>query len=127
MFIDVLENLCKANNTTVTAVCKELGISTSKPTSWRNGSTPNSKFVVMFARESCRRLSFRIVMFHFKKKVCGDVKMFAEHFNVTTDFLLEMEHHDKESTKMKMLSLIMSLPEDKVEALYQIAVQALDL
>jgi hypothetical protein len=99
MFIDVLENLCKANNTTVTAVCKELGISTSKPTSWRNGSTPNSKFVVMF----------------------------AEHFNVTTDFLLEMEHHDTESTKMKMLSLIMSLPEDKVEALYQIAVQALAL
>lgn len=53
--------------------------------------------------------------------------MFAEHFNVTTDFLLEMENRDTDSTKMKMLSLIMSLPEDKVEALYQIAVQALAL
>lgn len=62
MFIDVVENLCKSKGTTITAVCRELGISTSKPTSWRNGSTPNAKYVVMF----------------------------AHYFNVTTDFLLEI-------------------------------------
>lgn len=99
MFIDVLDSLCKANGTTVTAVCKELGISTSKPTAWRNGSAPNSRFVVMF----------------------------ANRFNVSTDFLLEVGEQELSAEKLKMFSLILSLPDDKVKALRQIAEQALAL
>lgn len=99
MFIDVLDSLCKANGTNITAVCRELGISTSKPTAWRNGSTPNSRFVVMFAK----------------------------YFNVPTDFLLEMDEREASVEKIKMLSLVMSLSDDKVKALRQIAEQALSL
>lgn len=59
-FFDVLETLCTQNNTSVTAVLKELGYSTSKGTAWRNGSIPT-----------------------------GDILLnLAEHFNISVDYLL---------------------------------------
>nr|DAH93683.1 MAG TPA: repressor protein [Caudoviricetes sp.] len=99
MFIDVLESLCKANNTNITAVCKELGISTSKPTAWRKGSSPNSKYVIMF----------------------------AQHFKVSTDFLLEMDGQEISPEKAEMLSLVYALSDDKIPALRQIAGAVLSL
>ncbi|AYH40748.1 helix-turn-helix domain-containing protein [Christensenella minuta] len=41
IFWEKLNHLCTEQNTTVTAVLKELKISTSKGTAWRNGSVPN--------------------------------------------------------------------------------------
>ena len=41
IFWEKLNHLCTEQNTTVTAVLKELKISTSKGTAWRNGSIPN--------------------------------------------------------------------------------------
>ena len=40
IFWEKLNHLCTEQNTTVTAVLKELKISTSKGTAWRNGSVP---------------------------------------------------------------------------------------
>lgn len=60
MFYDVFNNLCISNNTTVTGVLKALGISTSKGTAWKNGSTPNGEVL----------------------------SKIAAYFNVTTDYLL---------------------------------------
>lgn len=60
MFYDILCNLCVSKGTTVTAVLKALGISTSKGTAWKNGSVPN-----------------------------GDVlSKIAAYFKVSTDYLL---------------------------------------
>lgn len=60
MFYDNLKALCKSNSTTVTAVLKELNISTSKGTAWKSGSVPK-----------------------------GDIlTKLADYFNVSTDYLL---------------------------------------
>lgn len=63
MFYDVLSTLCSSRNTTITAMLKELNISTSKGTAWKNGSTPNGEII----------------------------STIADYFNVTTDYLLEKE------------------------------------
>lgn len=63
MFYDVLISLCNSKNTTVTATLKELNISTSKGTAWKNGSIPNGDIIAKI----------------------------ADYFNVTTDYLLEKE------------------------------------
>ena len=48
-FYEKFEVLCKGSNTTPTAVLKELGISTSKITAWKNGSVPNLEFAARIA------------------------------------------------------------------------------
>lgn len=99
MFIDVIDSLCKANNTSVTAVCKELGISTSKPTAWRNGSTPNSKFVVLF----------------------------AQYFGVTTDYLLGVSSTPISNEKKALIDFINLLPDEKASVVLQLIRSAIDL
>lgn len=60
MFYDNLNELCKSKGTTVTTLLKELNISTSKGTAWKNGSVPK-----------------------------GDIlSKLAAYFNVSTDYLL---------------------------------------
>ena len=60
MFYKTLTNLCKENNTSITSVVKDLGLSSSKVTAWKNGSIPK-----------------------------GDVlSKIADYFGVTTDYLL---------------------------------------
>lgn len=60
IFWEKLNHLCTEQNTTVTAVLKELKISTSKGTAWRNGSVPNGVIL----------------------------DKLADYFDVTTDYLL---------------------------------------
>lgn len=60
MFYDNLNALCKSNGTTVTAVLKELKISTSKGTAWKSGAVPKG----------------------------GILSKLADYFNVSTDYLL---------------------------------------
>ncbi len=59
-FYETITNLCLEKNTSVTAVCKALHLSTSTPTAWRNGTLPGADILL--------RLS--------------------EHFGVSTDYLL---------------------------------------
>ena len=49
MFYDILNNLCTLKGTTITAVLKSLGISTSKGTAWKNGSVPNGEILSKLA------------------------------------------------------------------------------
>lgn len=49
MFYDTLLALCDQNNTTVTTVIKELNMSTSKGTAWKNGTIPNGKILTLLA------------------------------------------------------------------------------
>lgn len=75
MFFENLEQLCKANNTSVTAIVKDLGLSTSLVTNWRRGTIPNGETIIML----------------------------ANYFHTTTDYLLlgdkkisELQNHEKE-------------------------------
>lgn len=43
MFWDNYKRLCKENNTSPTRVCKELNISISSATEWKNGALPRPK------------------------------------------------------------------------------------
>lgn len=60
MFLDILENLCKEKGATITGVLKDLKLSPSKGTAWRNGSIPNGEVL----------------------------SKLADYFDVSTDYLL---------------------------------------
>lgn len=45
MFYANLQRLCSENNTTVTALLKDLNLSTSKGTAWKNGSIPKMDII----------------------------------------------------------------------------------
>ena len=49
MFYERFKHLCDISNTTPTQVLKQLNISTSKGTAWKNGSEPSSKYVVLIS------------------------------------------------------------------------------
>ena len=49
MFYDILNDLCKLHNTNITATLKSMGVSTSKGTAWKNGSTPNGDTLTKLA------------------------------------------------------------------------------
>lgn len=60
MFWETFNNLCSLKNEKPTPVIKKLGISTSMATKWKNGSVPNGK----------------------------TLKVIADYFGVSTDYLL---------------------------------------
>lgn len=60
MFYENVRDLCAIHRTNITQLAKDLGLSTSMPTKWKNGSVPKS----------------------------DTVQKIAEHFGVTTDALL---------------------------------------
>lgn len=60
MFYENVKDLCGLHRTNITQLAKDLGLSTSMPTKWKNGSVPKS----------------------------DTVKMIADHFGVSTDQLL---------------------------------------
>lgn len=63
LFYENVRDLCAINRTNITQLAKDLGLSTSMPTKWKNGSVPKS----------------------------DTVKLIADHFNVTTDMLLSKQ------------------------------------
>ena len=40
MFYEIVNDLCKEHNTTITRMAEEIGLSNAAPTSWRKGSEP---------------------------------------------------------------------------------------
>lgn len=60
LFYDNVRDLCALNRTNITQLAKDLGLSTSMPTKWKNGSVPKS----------------------------DTVKLIADHFGVSADALL---------------------------------------
>ena len=46
MFYEIFEKKCRENGISPTATLKKLKISTSKLTAWKNGSMPNSEFLI---------------------------------------------------------------------------------
>ncbi len=79
MFYDNLKYLCDKKNTTPTTVIKQLGLSTGSITNWKKGITPT-----------------------------GDIVMrFAEHFDVSTDFLLTgIEDNPDENASLNTKELL---------------------
>jgi len=58
-FADNLKRICKNRNTTPTALCKELGLSTSKVSAWYNGSLPKQDVMLLLARKlNCSVMDF---------------------------------------------------------------------
>lgn len=49
VFYDRLQLCCEKSNTTVTALLKTIGLSTSKGTAWKNGSVPKSDVLYKLA------------------------------------------------------------------------------
>ncbi len=45
-----LKKLCESQNTTITQVAKDLKLSTSMPTAWKNGICPSGETVVKLAK-----------------------------------------------------------------------------
>lgn len=51
MFYYTLSSLCKSKGTTITALLKKIGLSTSKGTAWRKGSIPNGDILLKISKE----------------------------------------------------------------------------
>lgn len=49
MFIQRLLHLCELRKTDISNVLRDLGLSTSKGTAWRNGSVPNGEILLLLA------------------------------------------------------------------------------
>lgn len=58
-FAENLNRICKEKGTTPTAICKKLGVSTSKVAAWNKGSLPKADMMVALARElECSVMDF---------------------------------------------------------------------
>nr|DAU56329.1 MAG TPA: repressor protein [Caudoviricetes sp.] len=58
-FAENINRICAEQNTTLTAVCKRLGLSTSKVTTWNNGALPKESVMVQLAQElQCSVMDF---------------------------------------------------------------------
>ncbi len=58
-FAENINRICAEQETTLTAVCKKLGLSTSKVTTWNNGSLPKETVMIQLAQElNCSVMDF---------------------------------------------------------------------
>lgn len=109
MFYDNLKALCEKRGVKVTNVVSALGCSQGSMSHWKAGGVPNA----------------------------STLKKFADFFGVSTDVLISGEevtnnpatalYFAVSDEKREMINLILSLPDDKVKVLRQIAQAALDL
>lgn len=59
LFGDNLKRICKMRGTNPTAVCKELGLSTSKVSAWYDGSLPKQDLLLVLAKHlNCSVMDF---------------------------------------------------------------------
>lgn len=109
MFYDNLKSMCSQRGVKVTNVINELGISQGSMSYWKSGGVPNAK----------------------------TLKMFSDYFGVPVDALIYGDGATSNPSpaiiagvsdaKREMIELILSLPDEKVKRLHQIAQAALDL
>lgn len=58
-FAENLKRICTLNGTTPTALCKDLGLSTSKVSAWNNGSLPKQELMILMAEKlGCSVMDF---------------------------------------------------------------------
>lgn len=58
-FAENLNRICKEKGTTITAICKKHGVSTSKVAAWNKGSLPKADMMVLLAQElECSVMDF---------------------------------------------------------------------
>lgn len=51
MFYKRVKEECKKNNTTITAVLKKIGVSTSETGNWKRGELPKSDTLIKLSKE----------------------------------------------------------------------------
>ena len=49
MFYEFLKKLCEKKGTTVTGLCKEIGVSPGVQSNWKTGTIPNGKILIALA------------------------------------------------------------------------------
>ena len=91
MFFEIFKNLCSTNETTPTAVVKELGLSSSSATSWKQGKVPHH----------------------------GTLIKIADYFDVTVDYLLGNAKTQKEKPTDEIGEPILSKKEESVMELFR--------
>lgn len=58
-FYENLQRICSNKNTTPTAVLRDLGVSTSKITRWKNGALPKADMITRLAKAlECQSMDF---------------------------------------------------------------------
>ena len=107
MFFEILKNLCKEKGTTPTTVVKQLGLSSSSATSWKNGKVPHH----------------------------GTLLKLADYFGVTVDYLLGSETAKKEKpadegelsdAERLLIESLRKVPEEQQEMVVQMIRAALN-
>lgn len=94
MFYTYLQEVCKKNGKTVTGIAKELNVSTSNVTTWKNGTIPKGETII---------------------RIC-------ELLNVSADYLL-FGKEDISKEEKELLQLLKPLsPEEKQQVIGMIKV-----
>lgn len=122
MFYDNLNAICRQKKTTPTAVVKELGLSTSKITAWKNGSLPKQDVLKLLAE----KLNTSVDCFFVEKvdnskritnNVTGDHNIVGENSNVNVSAGLSAQ-------ETELISIFRKLSEiNKGKYLYQMSME----
>lgn len=102
MFFEILKNLCSERGTTPTTVVKELGLSSSSATSWKNGKVPHH----------------------------GTLLKLADYFGVSVDYLLGKEEKpanegELSETEKQLIDALRDVPDEMRERAFRAAVASL--
>ena len=84
MFYDRLRELCKQNNTTVTAMLAELGISTGSTGNWKKGQLPKGDVLKQIADYLNTSIDF-LVYGEYKSNLSDEQMHLLELYQITPD------------------------------------------
>lgn len=84
MFYDRLRELCKEKGTTLSAVLKELGLSTGSTGTWKKGQLPKGDILVKIAEYLNTSIDY-IVLGEYKADLTNEEKHLLELYRMTPD------------------------------------------
>ena len=102
MFYEVFTKLCKEKGVSPTATLKKLNISTSKLTAWKNGSMPNSEFLIPISEFFGVTADYLLTGEEKNSSLTADEQRLLDYYKKLSDFdkgrLIERAETMSEST-----------------------------
>lgn len=122
MFYDNFNAICRQKKTTPTAVVKELGLSTSKVTAWKNGSIPKQEILKSLAEKLNTSIDcFFVEKIDNSKKITnnvnGNYNAVGENANINVSSELSAQEAELVSVFRKLSEI------NKGKYLYQMSME----
>ena len=109
MFFDQLKRICESQSTTPTAIVRKLGLSSSKVTAWKNGTTPKMEVIEKLARE----LNVPVSVFFGDELPMASERALPEDALELIEVYQQLSKSGKRQLLGKAYELLDSLPEER--------------